>query len=86
MLQFINSDPDMIKVFLAWLDLLGVARGRTAPSVSASTSRPTSPRLEQFWAESRPGWTPRLFEQATLKKHNPKTDRKNAAGGYRGCS
>ncbi|WP_406727185.1 hypothetical protein [Streptomyces sp. GD-15H] len=25
---FVNSDPDMIRLFLAWLDLLSVERGR----------------------------------------------------------
>lgn len=39
-LKFINSDPNVIKLYLRWLDLLQVPRDRCA-SPSAFTNRPT---------------------------------------------
>ncbi len=41
-LLFINSDPNVIKVYLRWLELLGVTHERLYTSASASTSRQTS--------------------------------------------
>ncbi|MEU1080351.1 hypothetical protein ABZ368_08885 [Streptomyces sp. NPDC005908] len=46
---FVNSDPDMISVFLAWV--------------------PTGP----------------ASLKTTIKKHNPRTDRKNTGVTYKGC-
>ncbi|MEU3375142.1 hypothetical protein ABZ734_32485 [Streptomyces sp. NPDC006660] len=82
-LHFINSDPDMIRVYLRWLELLGVPRERMRFRVSIHESADVA-GAEQFWADLA-GVDPATFQRATLKKHNPRTTRKNVAEGYRGC-
>ncbi|MCA1224271.1 hypothetical protein [Streptomyces sp. 8L] len=80
---FINSDPGVINLYLAWLDLLGVERGRLRFRVSIHESADVE-AAEQYWADLTRTDTS-AFQRATLKKHNPKTVRKNVDEGYRGC-
>ncbi|MFF3775470.1 hypothetical protein [Streptomyces sp. NPDC002232] len=82
-LQFINSDPGVITLYLRWLDLLGVERDRLRFRVSIHESADVA-GAERFWAELA-GVEPSAFQRATLKRHNPRTVRKNTAGTYRGC-
>ncbi|MFG2722342.1 hypothetical protein ACGFW5_29240 [Streptomyces sp. NPDC048416] len=82
-LQFINSDPDVIKVYLDWLDLLGVTRERMHFRVSIHESADVF-EAERFWARLA-GVDASAFKRATLKRHNPRTKRKNVAETYRGC-
>ncbi|MGW7051802.1 hypothetical protein [Streptomyces sp. NPDC054887] len=82
-LRFINSDPDVITVYLRWLDLLGVPRARLRLYVSIHESADV-PAAEEFWAQLT--GVPRSgFNKASLKRHNPKTVRKNTGEAYRGC-
>ncbi|MFF5899461.1 hypothetical protein ACFY8O_26545 [Streptomyces argenteolus] len=82
-LLFINSDPNVIKVYLSWLDLLGVARERLHLRVSIHETANVA-EAEDFWADLT--GVPRTdFMRATLKKHSPKTTRKNTGEAYRGC-
>ncbi|MFF9039470.1 hypothetical protein ACF090_28835 [Streptomyces sp. NPDC014892] len=80
---FVNSDPGMIQVFLAWLDLLGVDRARLRFSVMIHESADVA-GAEQYWAELV-GADRSAFHKTTIKKHNPKTVRKNIGDSYRGC-
>ncbi|MEU1076638.1 MULTISPECIES: hypothetical protein [unclassified Streptomyces] len=80
---FINSDPRMIEVFLAWLRLLGVAPDRLRFYVHIHSTADI-PAAERFWADLV-GMDATAFGKTTLKKHNPKTNRKNTGEGYRGC-
>ncbi|MEI5522684.1 hypothetical protein WB401_16355 [Streptomyces brasiliscabiei] len=80
---FVNSDPGMIQVFLAWLDLLGVDRERLRFNVMIHESADVS-GAENYWAELV-GADRSTFNKTTLKKHNPKTVRKNVGDSYRGC-
>ncbi|MFM9371642.1 helix-turn-helix domain-containing protein [Streptomyces sp. Da 82-17] len=82
-LQFINSDPDVITLYLAWLDLLDVPRERVRFRVSIHESADVE-RAEQFWADLA-GIDVGELQRTTLKKHNPKTNRKNTGDGYHGC-
>lgn len=82
-LQFINSDPNVIKVYLRWLELLGVTRERMHFRVSIHESADAS-EAERFWADLA-GVDTSVFQKVTLKKHNPRTNRKNTADTYRGC-
>ncbi|WP_406304642.1 hypothetical protein OHA61_23085 [Streptomyces sp. NBC_00885] len=82
-LQFINSDPNVIKLFLRWLELLAVARERMHFRVSIHESADV-PEAERFWANLA-GVDTSAFQRATLKKHNPRTTRKNTTDAYRGC-
>ncbi|WP_327236254.1 hypothetical protein OG349_22140 [Streptomyces sp. NBC_01317] len=81
--SFINSDPNMIRVFLAWLDLLGVSKDRLRYQVQIHESADVG-AAEQFWAEVA-GVEVQAFGKTTLKKHNPTTNRKNVGDRYRGC-
>ncbi|GGZ71555.1 helix-turn-helix domain-containing protein [Streptomyces bluensis] len=80
---FVNSDPGMIKVFLAWLDLLQVERERLRFRVMIHESADVG-GAEQYWA-ALVGTDTSRFGKTTLKKHNPKTVRKNVGDQYRGC-
>ncbi|MCN9241918.1 hypothetical protein NGF19_14145 [Streptomyces sp. RY43-2] len=80
---FVNSDPGMIEVFLAWLDLLGVERERLRYTVMIHERADIS-GAEQYWADLV-GADHSSFNKTTLKKHNPKTVRKNTGDNYRGC-
>ncbi|MFE9838505.1 hypothetical protein ACFYP4_25690 [Streptomyces sp. NPDC005551] len=80
---FVNSDPGMISVFLAWLDLLEVDRSRLRFRVMIHESADVT-AAERFWAD-HVGPGDACFNRTTLKKHNPKTVRKNVGDTYRGC-
>ncbi|MFG2830967.1 hypothetical protein ACGFWI_26420 [Streptomyces sp. NPDC048434] len=80
---FINSDPDMIRVYLAWLRLLGVSSERLRFHVHIHESADIG-AAERFWADLT-GADPSAFGKTTLKKHNPKTVRKNVEEDYHGC-
>ncbi|MER7998046.1 hypothetical protein [Streptomyces sp. NPDC095613] len=82
-ISFINSDPDMIDVFLAWLDLLGVSRDRLRFHVHVHESANVS-AAEDFWA-ARVGVGKEELNKTTLKRHNPRTNRKNVGDDYHGC-
>ncbi|NEA41662.1 hypothetical protein [Streptomyces sp. SID11385] len=82
-IQFTNSDPNVILVFLRWLELHEVARDRwhlhlaiheTADAEGAKT----------FWAELT-GVPAEEFTRTTIKRHNPLTNRQNTGDNYRGC-
>jgi len=80
---FVNSDADMIALFLAWLDLLGVESARRRFSVAIHESADV-PSAEAYWAD-RVGIKVDDLLKTSLKKHNPKTNRTNTGGGYHGC-
>lgn len=80
---FVNSDPGMIQVFLAWLDLLGVERHRLRYAVMIHETADVA-AAERFWA-GLVGATRSAFNKTTIKRHNPKTVRKNVGDAYRGC-
>ncbi|MEU8933486.1 hypothetical protein AB0D30_26820 [Streptomyces sp. NPDC048409] len=80
---FVNSDPDVIRVYLAWLDLLGVERERLRFTVMIHETADVG-GAEQYWA-GLVGADRSAFYKTTLKKHNPKTVRKNVGDSYRGC-
>ncbi|MEV7981435.1 hypothetical protein [Streptomyces sp. NPDC086519] len=82
-LQFINSDPNVIRLFLGWLDLLEVARDRLTLRVSIHETADVR-AAEEFWADVA-GVEASAFSKATLKKHNPRTVRKNTGDSYHGC-
>ncbi|WP_175411612.1 hypothetical protein [Streptomyces sp. TRM64462] len=82
-LHFINSDPNVIALYLRWLDLLGVTPDRLRLRVSIHESADVS-GAEKFWAELA-GVDVAAFQKPILKRHNPKTSRKNTGEAYRGC-
>ncbi|MEU8576006.1 hypothetical protein [Streptomyces asoensis] len=80
---FMNSDPRMITVFLAWLDLLDVKAAQRRFSVHIHESADV-PGAEAYWAH-HVGIEVDDLLKTSLKKHNPKTNRTNVGAGYYGC-
>ncbi|MGW6739785.1 hypothetical protein ACWGDX_03385 [Streptomyces sp. NPDC055025] len=80
---FVNSDPSVIRVYLAWLGLLGVGPERLRYRVMIHESADVE-AAERYWADLA-GVDVSTFQKTTLKKHNPKTVRKNVSEVYRGC-
>lgn len=81
--HFVNSDPGVIEVFLAWLRLLGVEPDRIAYRVMIHMTADVE-AAERYWAELV-GVDVTALQKTTIKKHNPTTTRKNVGEGYRGC-
>ena len=80
---FVNSDPGMIKVYLAWLDLLQVERERLRFTIMIHENADVL-GAERYWADLVDA-DASAFTKTTLKKHNPKTVRRNTGEAYRGC-
>jgi transposase len=80
---FMNSDPGLIMFFLRFLEAAGVGRDRLIYRVQIHESADVA-AAEQFWLVLT-GAAPDQFRRTTLKRHNPKTVRKNVGSDYRGC-
>ena len=79
----INSDPDVLALFLRWLDLLGVAEGNRTYRLSIHDNADVAAN-EQWWSD-RLNVPLMSFAKATTKRHNPKTIRRNTNEHYHGC-
>ncbi|MEU8854364.1 MULTISPECIES: hypothetical protein [Streptomyces] len=82
-LTFVNSDPGMIETYLAWLALVGVTRDRIRFRVMIHRTADVA-AAERYWAELV-GVDASALQRTTLKKHNPRTARKNTGESYHGC-
>ena len=82
-LQFINSDPALILLFLRFADLLGVKRSTLQFRLSIHESADVE-AATKWWADLV-GVPVERFRRATLKAHNPATVRSNVGGSYHGC-
>ncbi|WP_425245481.1 hypothetical protein [Streptomyces sp. NEAU-NA10] len=80
---FVNSDPSMIRLFLAWLDLLEVTREDVTYRVMIHETADVE-SAESYWADVVQSGRS-SFGKTTLKRHNPKTVRKNTGEDYHGC-
>ncbi|MEV3968262.1 hypothetical protein AB0K68_09005 [Streptomyces sp. NPDC050698] len=80
---FVNSDPDMIAVFLAWLALLRVDPSSLRFAVQIHETADVA-AAEAFWA-THVGIDPKDLLKTTLKRHNPSTNRKNTGETYNSC-
>jgi transcriptional regulator with XRE-family HTH domain len=80
---FVNSDPNMVAVFLAWLKLLRVPPESFRFAVHIHETADVA-AAEQFWADHVGIETCELLK-TTLKKHKPSTNRKNTNENYYGC-
>jgi hypothetical protein len=81
--QFTNSDPGLIALFVRFLTAAGVPpedrRFRLAIHESADV------KAALHWWADFVGVEPASFMKTTLKRHNPNTNRHNTAETYRGC-
>jgi DNA-binding CsgD family transcriptional regulator len=80
---FVNSDAEMITLMLRWLELIGVSRDRLILRLSIHESADVE-AAEAHWRQVT-GVGVDQFRKATLKRHNPKTVRKNIGEDYHGC-
>ncbi len=80
---FTNSDPALIQFFLRFLDATGTLRTDLAFRVFIHESADVE-SAQRFWLEVT-GASPGQFRTPALKRHNPKTARKNVGENYHGC-
>ncbi|MGW1027253.1 hypothetical protein ACWD4J_26770 [Streptomyces sp. NPDC002577] len=80
---FVNSDPGVIQIYLAWLSLLDVESERLSYRVMIHMTADVE-GAKRYWADLV-GVDVATFQKTTIKKHNPKTVRKNVGDDYRGC-
>jgi len=83
LVQFMNSDPEMILFFLRFLEAAGIRRLQIHYRVCIHETADVA-AAERFWLKVT-GADPTQFHKTTLKRHNPKTVRKNVGDNYHGC-
>ncbi|MTK01441.1 helix-turn-helix domain-containing protein [Micromonospora sp. CP22] len=81
--QFVNSDPGLLSLFLRFLEACGV--DRAAPTYRVSIHETADPDAAAEWWAAELAVPRERFRRASLKKHNPTTVRRNVGDGYRGC-
>jgi transcriptional regulator with XRE-family HTH domain len=79
----INSDPTILRIFLAWLDLVGIPEADRSYRLNIHETADV-PGNEQWWAREL-DIPLASFARATIKRHNPTTVRKNSGESYHGC-
>lgn len=82
-LTWVNSDPALVRLFLEGLRLLGVTDDRISCQVHIHESG-NEPSARAWW-EQVTDLPSECFRPSTLKRHNPRTVRRNVAEEYRGC-
>jgi transcriptional regulator with XRE-family HTH domain len=80
---FTNSDPSLIRIFLRFLEATGTAVENLIFRVHIHESADAR-SAGLFWLKVT-GAQPEQFRTPALKRHNPKTVRKNVGEDYHGC-
>ncbi len=80
---FTNSDPSLITFFLRFLVIAGVTPDRIAFRLSIHENADVD-AAQRFWIRTT-GARADQFRRPTMKRHMPKTVRKNVGPGYHGC-
>jgi DNA-binding CsgD family transcriptional regulator len=80
---FMNSDPDLTRFFLRFLDAAGVGRDQLIYQLHIHENADAE-AAQQFWQVTT-GAIQEQFRKPNLKRHNPKTVRKNSGADYHGC-
>lgn len=81
--SLINSDADLIRLYLRWLQLLGIPKEQLVCHLSIHESADVE-EAERYWADVT-GIDRERFNNPSLKRHNPRTVRHNTGTSYRGC-
>jgi hypothetical protein len=81
--KFINSDPMLLEIFLRFLLSQGYDRASLTYRVSIHESADQE-RAVDWWVE-RLALPRERFMRTTLKRHTPRTNRRNTGEGYHGC-
>jgi transcriptional regulator with XRE-family HTH domain len=79
----INSDERLIRIFLRWLELLGVPKERLRFRLSIHESACIE-EAQKYWGEVV-GVSPDQFDRATIKRNKASTVRLNVGADYHGC-
>jgi transposase len=82
-ISFVNSDPQLINFFLQFLAAAGVTPDRLICRLLIHESADIAAALK-FWQDLTEIPADQ-FRRPTLKRHNPKTIRKNVGEDYHGC-
>ncbi|MGC1214984.1 MAG: resolvase, partial [Micromonospora sp.] len=82
-LQFINSDPGLLALFLRFLEACGIRRDIPTYHVSIHESADADAAVG-WWAAAL-GLPVERFGRTTVKRHNPVTVRRNTGADYHGC-
>jgi hypothetical protein len=80
---FMNSDPGLIRLFLRFLDIADIPRSDLVFTVCIHESGDVA-AAQQFWLKVTQA-SPEQFNKPSLKRHNPRTTRKNVGVDYHGC-
>jgi Helix-turn-helix len=80
---FVNSDPGLVRFFLRFLDHAGIDQDRVTYRVQIHENADIS-ASERFWLEVTAASSAQ-FRKSSLKRHNPKTVRKNVGADCHGC-
>jgi hypothetical protein len=80
---FTNSDPSLIRLFLRFLDAAGTPPTDLSFRICIHENADAE-SAQRFWLEIT-GARRDQFLTPTLKRHNPKTVRKNTGVDYHGC-
>jgi transposase len=82
-IQFTNSDPTLVELFVRFLESQGYHRASLTYRVSIHESADHEEAVD-WWVE-RLAVPRERFMRTTLKRHSPKTNRQNTGADYRGC-
>jgi DNA-binding CsgD family transcriptional regulator len=81
--QFTNTDPNLLRLMLRCLTLLGARPDDLTFRVAIHETADVA-AAEDFWRASL-GIPRVVFARATIKRHNPRTNRRRTADDYHGC-
>jgi hypothetical protein len=84
-IEFANSDPNMIAIFIHWLrKCLHVSNTEIQLILHVHQNRQADiPNFKKFWMQVT-GLQEQDFGTVVIKKHNPKTKRRNVGDTYKG--
>jgi hypothetical protein len=80
---FMNSDPALIGFFVRFLDVAGIPRDRLIYQVQIHETADAD-TAQDFWLNVTRAHLAQ-FRRPTLKRHNPRTVRRNVGADYHGC-
>ncbi|MFI0482418.1 helix-turn-helix domain-containing protein [Actinomadura sp. 9N215] len=81
--SFINSDPALIVLFHRFLQVAGVSPEQLRIRLHIHETADIAEATE--WWSKLIEVPPDEFQKPVIKRHDPKTNRKNLVDGYRGC-
>lgn len=81
--NFINSDPGLLLLFLRFLNSVGVPRAQLRYRVHIHETAGVA-AATHYWCNLADA-SPEQFVKPNIKHHNPRTVRKNTGADYHGC-